>query len=102
MRILGGKIVKISAASGAPSPDPRVVTPTCYYDFPSSFLLHNTCYCPQRKKITTVQFLFYSSAFVSFALFALVFHFKIYCLCWRGRKNISCLMVQGTLAMPLT
>jgi len=29
----GGKNVKIVSASGAPSPDPRVVTPVYYYNF---------------------------------------------------------------------
>jgi len=101
------KIVKIVTLSEAPPPNPRsspaagdsaLRPPLAITTLSSSFLTYNAFYCSQTKNNYSK-----CSAFASFALFATIFHFKLHSFCWRGRKNISCARVQGTLPiMPLT
>jgi len=64
----------------------------------SSFLALNVFYYSQKKQDNYSR----CSAFASSAAFALIFHFKLFCFCWRVWCNsICCLRAQCTLAMPL-
>jgi len=67
---------------GAPPPDPRDVTPVCYY-IVVKFISSTKCGLLPSKK----------NKFCIFQIFAAIFHFKFYSFCWQGAQK--CFLPQG-------
>jgi len=74
--------------------NPRLSMSADYYNFDEFIFIAKFGLLLSKKKQNN-----YSkySAFVSSALFAPIFHYKLCSFCSRGRKNISCPRALGTL-----
>jgi len=91
------KTVKIASASGAPPPDPRLVTLAYYYNFVKFVSSAECVVLPNKQAQNSCR----KCSVCFFHTFAPIFHFKLYIFVDGRRKNISCPGEQGTVCTPL-